>query len=115
MNSMLASVPFLNMTAPIGPEYLNYAPLARDSFGGDVLAFERKSRDFAVAEVENAMGELKAKGLSRFPKQTLDWQRFARFFGIPEEARYERPRTLVAVGTSGENESPFGEKEEEDY
>lgn len=114
MNSMLASVPFLNMTAPIGPEYLNYAPLARDSFGGDILAFERKSRDFAVAEVENAMGELKAKGLSRFPKQPLDWKRFARFFGIPEEARYERPRTLVAVGTSGGNESPFGEKDEED-
>lgn len=114
MNAMLASVPFLNLTAPIGPEYFNYTPLARDSFGGDYGAFELKSRNFVVAEVENAMGKLKARGLSRFPKQTLDWKRFAQFFGIPEDARYERPKTMVAVGTSGENESPFGEKEEED-
>ena len=114
MNAMLGSVQFANLTAPIGSEYFNYTPLARDSFGGDNLAFERKSRDFAVAEVEIAIGELKAKGLSQFPKQTLDWKRFAQFFGIPEDARYERPKTMVAVGTSGEYESPFGKDEEDD-
>ena len=114
MNAMLDSVQFVNLTAPIGPEYLNYTPLARDSFGGDYGAFELKSRDFVVAEVENAMGELKARGLSRFPKQTLDWKRFAQYFGIPENAQYERPKTMVAVVAEGNNESPFGEKDEED-
>jgi len=114
MNAMLASVPFLNLTAPIGSEYFNYTPLARDSFCGDNLAFERKSRDFVAAEVEIAIGELKARGLSQFPKQTLDWKRFAEFFGIPEDARYERPKTMVAVGAEGKNESPFGEKDEQD-
>lgn len=114
MGAMLRSVPVLRFADIQDPMMYHYPYIARDAFGGDPGAFEQKSRDFVVAEVEHVIAELKAKGEPSCPNPEISWKRFARFFGIPEEARYERPKTLVAVGAEGGNESPFGEKDEED-
>ena len=108
MEAMLASVPTLRLVADIGPNYLNYTPLARDSFGGDIEAFERKSRDFVATEAEHIIGKLKANGISKLPKLTLEWKRFARYFGIPEESVFPRPESVQASNSCGSIGDPFG-------
>lgn len=114
MGAMLRSVPVLKFADFHDPMMYHYPYIARDAFGEDHRAFEQKSRDFVLAEVEHLIAELKAKGESSCPNLEISWKRFARFFGIPEEARFERPRTMVAVGAKGEDEHPFGKDEEDD-
>ena len=114
MGAMFRSVPVLRFADFQDPMMYHYPYIARDAFGKDHRAFEQKSRDFVLAEVEQLIAELKAKGEPSCPNLEISWKRFARFFGIPEEARFERPRTMVAIGAEGEDEHPFG-KDEEDY
>lgn len=112
LGALLCSTPVLRIEASCNNrEGLNYPYIARDSFGGDHGAFERKTRDFAAAEIEHHVRELKAQGASISPEFKVCWKRYASFFGVPEGAEFKRPKINI---TPEMEKNPFGLDDEEE-
>ena len=112
LGALLCSTPVLRIEASCNDRGgLNYPYIARESFDGDHGAFERKTRDFAAAEIEHHVRELKAQGASMSPELMVCWKRYASFFGVPEGAEFKRPKINI---TPEMEKNPFGLDDEEE-